>query len=52
MAHLDLATLLAALVGVSVGVAFAVLAGRASARVIFDASRRGEDESEVHPGRP
>ena len=44
MAQLDPATIVAVLAGLGIGIALAILAGRASARVIFDASRRGEDE--------
>ena len=44
MAQLDVATVLAALAGLGVGVALAILAGRVSFRVILDASRRGRDE--------
>jgi len=44
MAQLDLATVLAGLTGLAIGVVLAVLAGRVVARLFFDASQRREDE--------
>lgn len=44
MGQLDLATVVVALAGLCAGVALAILAGRVSARVILDASRRRRDE--------
>lgn len=47
MPSLDLATVFLALAGLAVAVGFAVLAGRVSARVFFDATR-GATEDERH----
>jgi len=45
MPPLDLGTILLALAGLVVAVAFAILAGTVSARVFFDASREPEEEA-------
>lgn len=45
--HVDLVTALVLLVGVTAAVLLAILAGKLSARVFFDASSRRVDEDEL-----
>lgn len=44
MPYIDLATLLLVVAGLAVAVAFAVLAGKVTAQVFFDASAAKEEE--------
>lgn len=52
MPFIDLATLLLVVVGLAVAVALAVLAGKVSARLFFDASRADDKEPGGRPAAP